>query len=124
MQKAGLSLRLSSVFSGIRRVANQDPFRLIAAGLLLIMALNLVSVIARKSITIDETLIIPSGYYYLNSRTFYLEPDHPPLSKILAGLPLVFLPLETPELADLNREPSADQNFIISLFSVILKICR
>ncbi len=78
------------------------------------MAINLLSVIARKSITIDETLIIPSGYYYLNSRTFFIEPDHPPLSKILAGLPLEFLPLKTPELGDLSREPTADQTIIAS----------
>ncbi|MCM3874105.1 MAG: glycosyltransferase family 39 protein [Pyrinomonadaceae bacterium] len=114
MQKVGLRLRLSSAFSGIRRVVNQDPFRLLAAGLLLIMSINLVSVMARKSITIDETLIIPSGYYYLNSRTFFVEPDHPPLSKILAGLPQVFLPLETPELDDLGSEPSADQTIAAS----------
>src|SRR5687768_127866 len=97
---------------GIRRRASQIPAQLICAGLLLVMAINLLSVIARKSITIDETLIIPSGYYYLKSRTFYIEPDHPTLSKLLAGLPLIFLPLETPQLADLNREPSADQTII------------
>lgn len=114
LPKGGLRLRLSSAFSGIRRVANKDSARLVAAGLLLVMALNLVSVIARKSITIDETLIIPSGYYYLNSPTFFIEPDHPPLSKLLAGLPLVFLPLKTPELGDLSGVPSADQTIVAS----------
>src|SRR5687767_12869187 len=94
---------------GIRRRASQIPAQLICAGLLLVMAINLLSVIARKSITIDETLVIPSGYYYLASRKFYIEPDHPPLSKLLAGLPLIFLPLKTPELADLIGEPSRDQ---------------
>jgi len=97
------------VFDKIRWVARKYTAQLIVAGLLLVMAINLFSVMARKSITIDETLIIPSGYYYLSLRTFYIEPDHPPLSKLMAGLPLVFLPLETPRLADLNREPSADQ---------------
>lgn len=93
----------------LRGIAKQYAPQLISAGLLLLMAVNLLTVIARKSITIDESLIIPSGYYYLKSRSFYIEPDHPPLSKLLAGLPLVFLPLETPPLPNLDREPSADQ---------------
>ena len=112
LKKGGLLWRLSTAFSGIRRAATQDQARSIAAGLLLFMAINLFSVIGRKSITIDETLIIPAGYYYLKSRTFFVEPDHPPLSKIMAGIPLVFLPLATPELDDLNRESSADQTII------------
>ena len=112
LQKGGLRLRLSSAFSGIRRVAKQDRAWLMSAGLLLVMAINLFSVVARKNITIDETLIIPSGYYYLKARASYIEPDHPPLSKLMAALPLVFLPLETPDLTDLSREPSADQTLI------------
>jgi len=112
MQKGVLRVGASSAFRGSLRFANQNAAYLISAALLLMMAVNLFSVIARKSITIDETLIIPSGYFYVNSRTFYLEPDHPPLSKVLAGLPLVFLPLEAPIVADLYHEPSADQTLI------------
>jgi 4-amino-4-deoxy-L-arabinose transferase-like glycosyltransferase len=112
LQKGVLRSRETSAFGGILRVANQAPAHLISAGLLLVMAINLLSVIAHKSITIDETLAIPSGYCYLNSRTFYLQPDHPPLSQILAALPLLFLPLEAPIVADLYREPSADQTLI------------
>ena len=58
------------------------------------MAANLISVVARKSITIDETLAIPSGYYYLTKGAFNLNSEHPPLPKMLAALPLLFLPLE------------------------------
>jgi 4-amino-4-deoxy-L-arabinose transferase-like glycosyltransferase len=114
LQKVGVRFRLSVAFSGIRSVASQYSYQSIAAGLLLFMAVNLFSVTARKSITIDETLIIPSGYYYLNSRTFFIEPDHPPLSKILAGMPLLFLPLKTPELGDLRGEPSDEQTITAS----------
>jgi 4-amino-4-deoxy-L-arabinose transferase-like glycosyltransferase len=111
-QKGGPRLRRSSTLGAIRRIATQHPLHIVSAALLLLMAINLLSVTARKNITIDETLIIPSGYYYVNSGAFYLEQDHPPLSKVLAGLPLLFLPLETPALADLNREPSADQTIV------------
>jgi 4-amino-4-deoxy-L-arabinose transferase-like glycosyltransferase len=112
LQKGRLRMRRQSSSGGLRQVASKHSAYLITAGLLLVMALNLFSVMARKNITIDETLIIPSGYYYLKSRTFYIEPDHPPLSKLLAGLPLVFLPLETPELRDLKSKPSPDQTLI------------
>lgn len=108
LRKGGLRLP----FGGIRRVAIQDPARLIAAGLLLLMAINLLSVVARKSITIDETLAIPAGYYYLADRAFHIDSDHPPWPKMLAALPLVFLPLEAPQLTDLNREPSDNQTLI------------
>ena len=107
-----MRLRLSSAFGGIRQIANQDWAWLASAGLLVVMGINLFSVIARKSITIDETQIIPDGYYWVSSRTFFIEPDHPPLSKILVGLPLLFLPLETPKLDDLNRLPSPDQTLV------------
>ncbi len=102
----------TNLSQGWRHVLRRRWAEVACGALLLLMGFNLLSVMARKNITIDETLIIPSGYYYLNSRTFYIEPDHPPLSKLLAGLPLVFLPLKTPELADLSREPSADQTLI------------
>jgi 4-amino-4-deoxy-L-arabinose transferase-like glycosyltransferase len=102
----------SDISQNRRHVLRRRWPEVACAALLLLMAFNLLSVVARKNITIDETLIIPSGYYYLKLRTFHIEPDHPPLSKIMTALPLVFLPLETPELADLNREPSADQTLI------------
>ena len=71
---------------------------LAAAALLVVMAANLLSVIAQKSITIDETSAIPSGYYYLTEGAFDLNSEHPPLPKILAALPLLFLNVERPPL--------------------------
>lgn len=82
---------------------------LVAAGLLLVMALNLLSVIARKSITIDETLIIPAGYYYVTAEAFQLAHEHPPLPSMLAALPLLFFSLQAPSLDDLDNQPSAQQ---------------
>jgi hypothetical protein len=69
---------------------------LISGGLLLAMAANLISVIANKSITIDETSAIPSGYYYLTEGAFNINSEHPPLPKMLAALPLLLLPVEKP----------------------------
>ena len=80
----------------------QRGFRLrwvevLAALILLLMAVNLVTVTARKSITADEVVLIPSAYYALVSNQVQLIPQHPPLSKLLAGLPLLFIqPNELP----------------------------
>jgi dolichyl-phosphate-mannose-protein mannosyltransferase/uncharacterized protein DUF6056 len=55
------------------------------------MSFNMLTVIARKNITLDETVMIPSAYYHLAAGNFQLVADHPPLSKILAALPLLFI---------------------------------
>jgi hypothetical protein len=88
-----------------RRLLRKRAAELLAAGLLLVMAANLISVIARKSITIDETMAIPSGYYYLTKGAFNLNSEHPPLPKMLAALPLLFLPVEAPPP---DAEPSSN----------------
>jgi 4-amino-4-deoxy-L-arabinose transferase-like glycosyltransferase len=102
--------RLSSISGGIfRRIATQYAPQLISAGLLLVMAINLLTVVARKSITIDETLIIPAGYYYLTAKAFHLAHEQPPLPSMLAALPLLFLSLQSPSLNDLDNQPSSQQ---------------
>ena len=91
------------------RWATQRAPHLICAGLLLVMAINLLTVVARKSITIDETLSIPAGYYYLTERAFQLLHEHPPLPQLLVALPLSFLSVQAPALNDLPDEPSSQQ---------------
>src|ERR1043165_9487196 len=61
------------------------------AVLLGLMALQMLAVIRQKSITIDEIVMIPSGYYHVATQNFELINDHPPLSKILAAIPLLFI---------------------------------
>ena len=87
---------LSAFLYRLRCLVRGRAAELAATGLLLVMALNLLSVIARKSITIDETSAIPSGYYYLSDGAFDINSEHPPLPKILAALPLLFLNVERP----------------------------
>ncbi len=55
------------------------------------MSLNMLAVIARKNITNDEIVMIPAAYYHLVAGDFQVVNEHPPLSKILAGLPLLFI---------------------------------
>lgn len=92
------------------RIARQYAPQLVSAGLLLIMAINLLTVVARKSITIDETTAIPAGYYYLKAGAFQIDNDHPPLPKMLSALPLLFLSLQAPPIVDLGKESSAQQS--------------
>src|SRR5437773_1072643 len=44
-----------------------------------------------KSATFDEVAHLPAGYSYLVTRDFRLNPEQPPLIKILAAIPLLFL---------------------------------
>ena len=96
----------------LRQTATKYAPHLISATLLLVMGVNFLTVIARKSITIDETLAIPSGYYYLKTGAFNIDSDHPPFPLLLSGLPLLFLSLETPKLDDVRDQPSDRQTLI------------
>ena len=71
---------------------------LAAAALLAIMGANLLSVAARKSITIDEASAIPAGYYHLTAAAFQINSEHPPLPKMLAALPLLFMDTKAPPI--------------------------
>jgi Dolichyl-phosphate-mannose-protein mannosyltransferase len=66
-------------------------FELLAAALLLLMGANLLSVLARKSITADEIVLIPAAYYYYVDADVNLIGQHPPICKLLPGLPLLFI---------------------------------
>lgn len=68
--------------------------------MLLLMFLILFSLAKKDSATTDEGLHIISGYSYWDSGKFYLEPDHPPLFKELATLPLKLLKLNQPSWND------------------------
>ena len=70
-----------------------------AAGLLLlliIISLQLFFSVRRESQTWDEANHIYAGYLSLTNRDFGLNPEHPPLVKLLATSPLLGLQLKTP----------------------------
>lgn len=63
----------------------------------------------------DERIHLPAGYSYLTQKDARLNPEHPPLVKDLAALPLLFLKINfpykswgwnTPLTAELSRTPS------------------
>ncbi|HDZ84953.1 MAG TPA: hypothetical protein ENH35_00175 [Candidatus Moranbacteria bacterium] len=52
-----------------------------------------------QAITTDELPHIASGYYYIKTGKLFLNPEHPPLIKDLAALPLLFINPVLPEIS-------------------------
>ena len=66
------------------------------ACLLIVLALQLVLSARRESQTWDEACHLFAGYNYWKNANFGDNPEHPPLVKLLATLPLLRLPLNVP----------------------------
>jgi len=69
---------------------------LIAFALLSIMLVTACLSYLNDSTTMDELAHISAGYSYLSQQDFRINPEHPPLIKDLAALPLMFLNLNFP----------------------------
>jgi len=63
------------------------------------MSIQLFAAISRKSITNDEVVHIPAGYYHLVAGDFQLNNEHPPLVKMWAALSLLFVQPNEPNIA-------------------------
>lgn len=71
----------------------------------------------RDSLIMDELAHIPAGYGYLKYQDFRLNPEHPPLTKVLSAIPLVFMDLKFPTESkawktDVNGQWDAGREFI------------
>ena len=64
--------------------------------LLLLFAIQVVSVVRQESLSWDEGDHIFAGYMGWKTHDYGFNPEHPPLMKALATLPLLGLPLKTP----------------------------
>ncbi len=84
-----MSTRRSAVFLGV-------------CSLLAILLIQLVLTIRTESITWDEDDHLYAGYMSWKTGDFGLNPEHPPLVKLLAALPILNMPLRLPALQ--NRE--------------------
>ncbi|MFH1894421.1 MAG: glycosyltransferase family 39 protein [Patescibacteria group bacterium] len=70
---------------------------LIAGLLLLTMGLLAFFSTRGDTFTFDETAHIAAGYSYLTQMDYRMNPEHPPLIKDLAAIPLLFLRLNFPK---------------------------
>jgi 4-amino-4-deoxy-L-arabinose transferase-like glycosyltransferase len=92
-QEAGAVIgeTIAPALAAVRRLIAVRKAELVCAALLGLMAINLFASISRKSITNDEIVHIPAGYYHLVAGKFQLNNEHPPLVKMWAALPLLFI---------------------------------
>jgi len=96
-EPAVLMLEPRRAAANVWRWVKERSATLLCTVFIAVMSFNMLTVIARKSITLDETVMIPAAYYHLAAGNFQLVHDHPPLSKILAAVPLLFIqPKELP----------------------------
>jgi hypothetical protein len=63
---------------------------------LLVAASLMVASIRTMSATADEVAHLPAGFTYITMRDFRLNPEHPPLLKALAAIPLVIAGAHSP----------------------------
>lgn len=80
------------------RVFKTDPSYsfFFAISLTLVMFLQVYGGSRNESLTWDEPAFISSGYSYLTTRQFVLNPSHPPLTQELIASPLLLLDLHKP----------------------------
>ncbi|HYH84321.1 MAG TPA: glycosyltransferase family 39 protein [Pyrinomonadaceae bacterium] len=86
---------------------------LVCAALLLLMAANMISVIARKSITVDEWVMIPAGYYHLTAGDYRPVNEHPPFAKLLSAAPLLLTDTKAPSI---DSEQPHDYEYFLGVF--------
>nr|MDQ5837581.1 hypothetical protein [Acidobacteriota bacterium] len=80
-----------AVAAAARRWAVARRAEMVCAALLAFASVQMLAVVARKSITADEIVLIPAAYYHLADANFQLVNEHPPLVKILVAAPLLFI---------------------------------
>ncbi|HET9788394.1 MAG TPA: hypothetical protein VFP47_14755, partial [Pyrinomonadaceae bacterium] len=93
---ATINEMIARVSAAVRPVIATRRAEAVCVVLLLMLAVNLFAAISRKSITNDEIVHIPAGYYHLVAGDFHLNNEHPPLIKMWGALPLLFIQPEEP----------------------------
>lgn len=96
-------MQVGHVFGGImERIDAGRPsrhklfFLLAAAGLLAILTAELMLSMRQMSLTVDEGAHLYAGYQHWRARDFGVNPEHPPLVKMVAALPLLGMNLKQP----------------------------
>ncbi|MES3031016.1 MAG: glycosyltransferase family 39 protein [Patescibacteria group bacterium] len=83
-------MKLSSLFT-----PKTTPYYILAV-MMFVSGVLMFSVSHQESAVVDEIPYISSGFSYLNAGDYRLDPEHPPLLKMLGGIPLLFLDLNFP----------------------------
>lgn len=75
---------------------NKYVFPILAVALFGALAFQLVFHAVRASVTVDEPPHILAGYRHLQCGDYGVNPEHPPMAKMLAAIPLQFRALNQP----------------------------
>ena len=90
--------------------------KIILTVIIAIAAIFLYSAAQGDSAIFDETAHVVAGYTYVRHLDYRFNPEHPPLIKVLAGLPLLFKNLQFPTDKDywtgINEQWSAGNQFL------------
>ncbi len=89
----------------------------LVAAILCLAAFLMISASRNDAATMDELAHIPSGYTYVRYLDYRLNPEHPPLVKMLAGIPLLFTDVRFPTEhksweSDVNGQWDAGTEFL------------
>jgi hypothetical protein len=76
----------------------------IVSALLFFFSFICLTATLQKSLTFDEPLHLYAGYSYLQWRDFRVNPEHPPLAKVLAALPLLALEIDPTSITRAQRD--------------------
>jgi hypothetical protein len=84
----------------------------VVAGLLLVMLASLLLAARRDGMTVDEMPYIGSGYRELVFSDYRMLPEHPPLAKLAAAVPLLFMRLNVPPAQEGDAQITWSDAFI------------
>ena len=111
--------RYHRIITPLTDFVRQYNWYIATALITLMFGLGFFSMIGQSAI-VDEVAHIPAAYSYDHFGDYRLNPEHPPLMKDLAGLPLQFMHLQFPSnepawTTDVNGEFNAGWDFIYNL---------
>jgi hypothetical protein len=96
-----------------RRWARARRVRLICVALLGVMSLQMLAAASRKSISTDELVHIPAGYYHLVVGDFQFLNLHPPVPMMIGALPLIFIQPGDVSAIEQMKIPRDDNFFFV-----------
>lgn len=97
--------RLAGIVPAVKKRVSR--YEVLCIFMLALMGVNLLSNAARRSLTNDELVHVPSGHRYLVERNVTLNPEHPPLAKIWSALPLSLLQVRFYRLVERGNQDFA-----------------
>jgi len=63
------------------------------------------------ALTSDEVSHIPAGFYYLKTKKYFINAEHPPLIKDIAALPLLFFNFKLPSIPEEKKYENIQWEF-------------